>query len=231
MEEIGLTHGGKLGDFYLALPIGSWIWKTTGKKIRWLLADWFAPFHKIESFLMLQPMTSRVSLVPVRGLEWGIGCHPWHWNPNEWGVKCGKYINLGYAGWPEGFASEWYAKCANIAGWDRDFVLELGPCEPTCDVMCTEHVGRPPYFGDDPRTGDVKYIDTKADILSQIRRFAVADERHCGYSSMAIAMEFANVPFYLYANPKINCRKNFFSLRPELITWVPSGFPQSCTKG
>ena len=223
MEELGVTHGGKLGDFYLSLPIASWLWKTTGKKIRFLLADWFPPFHKIESLLMQQPFTSRVSLVPVKGLQWGMGCQPWQWNPNDWGVECKEYVNLGWDGWPNGFATDWCVKCAKVGGWDRDFVLELGPREPNCDVMCTEHIGVPPYYGDQPRAADVKYIDTGKDILSQVRRFVNADERHCGYSSMAIAMEFCNVPFFLYASSQITCRHNFFGHRPRLVTWVCAG--------
>lgn len=85
---ITLTHCGKLGDFIYCLPIASWLHKTTGQKIHWVLPDNFKPFRQIKTLLELQPFHGALSIVPFHVRTWGCGGQPYKFNPGKFGIEC-----------------------------------------------------------------------------------------------------------------------------------------------
>jgi hypothetical protein len=124
-EPIILTHCGQLGDFIYSLPIASWLWKENGRKIHFVLPRDFGPFRSIETLLLLQPFTARVSLVDYRVAHYGHGGQPYKFNPAQFGLP-GDYINLGLRGAPNRFITEFMADEYRL-GWDEEFTLNLGP--------------------------------------------------------------------------------------------------------
>ena len=119
-----LTHCGKLGDLIYAWPIAAWVQRTTGRKIHWVLPRRFVPFQRVESLLLRQKFSERVTLVdfPVRCQ--GCGGQPYHFNPADYGVA-GDYLNLGFRWWPNKFVTAFQAQEHGL-GWDADWVLDVG---------------------------------------------------------------------------------------------------------
>ena len=226
MTPIGVTHTGKLGDFYFALPLASWLYKISGRKIHWVLAKQFPLFAKVRSLLMLQEMTAEVSVVDWPGFYWALGGQPWEVDPNELGITLETYYNVGYPGWPDLFVSQYFANYATDGEWDRDFVLNLGPVTPTDEIVCTEHKQIVDMYLNGPNPPRLTVPDMSGDVLPVLQRFTAAKTRCCGFSSVAVAMMFANLPFKLYGQgfPKADF-DSFFGFRRELYEVViPPGW-------
>jgi hypothetical protein len=194
LNPLILTHCGKLGDFVYAWPIAAWIHRQTGRKIHWVLPRGFTPFRRVESLLMLQTFSERLTLVdfPVRCQ--GCGGQPYRFYPADYGVA-GDYINLGFRWWADKFVTPYQAEEHGL-GWDADWVLEMGSPEPRQEgeaVVATEQACIP--------VKPEARLDLKQDVLFNVRRMAAARERHCFFSGMAAILYFARVPFVLYREP------------------------------
>ena len=123
-NEIILTHTGKLGDFLYSLMVGSWLHKTRGAKIHWVLPQSFKPFSFIGPLLLAQEQTAAVSLVDYPVRNWECGGQPYRFNPADFGVIAGEYYNLGFRHYPEAFIPEFYASEHGF-GVDYDFTLSI----------------------------------------------------------------------------------------------------------
>lgn len=158
---ITLTHCGKLGDFIYCQPIASWLYKTTGKKIHWVLPTNFKPFTQIKSLLELQPYYGGLSLVPFPVKTWGCGGQPYKFNPNKFGINCPSYYNLGFRWWPKKNVIEYQAEEYGF-GYDKEFRLNIGNIKPS----------REPIVGTEYFLGEMPTIDLNEDILFNARRMA-----------------------------------------------------------
>jgi len=227
-----LTHTGKLGDFAYALQIGSWIFRSHGNRIHWVLTKRFLPFTKIESLLCAQEMTERVTLVDFPVDHWRRGGQPYKFNPAWFGIE-GKYYNLGFRNFPQRkwgiirqdlpdkYVSEYMAEEHGL-GVDYGFKPNLGHVDQHGLRVCTEQlVG---YL-------DYPTYDSNASVLSNLQFMAGASERHCFYSGMASLLYVCGLPIVLYRTWKNPPTNTYFPnkqlrkvkwLRRSQIT-IPSG--------
>ena len=192
MSEIVLTHTGKLGDFILMLPIGSWFYKSTGKKIHWVLPKCVPGFDKIDTLLYQQEMTSRISYINFMTLHYNMGGQPFIFDPRNYGIKCDVYYNLGYKSRPNKYAPAFVAEQIGL-DYDRDFILDIGEkIEKTDEILCTnEELMKfmPP---------DAKLIDFKQKILYNLKRMQAARLAHAYKNAGGVMLSQANIPFILW---------------------------------
>ena len=231
MTPIGITHTGKLGDFYFSLPLASWLYKVSGRKIHWVLDANFVPFHKVESLLRLQEMTGDVTLVKLTDRHRGWGGVPVFDNPNEYGLWFDTYYNTVFKSFPDKFVTQYFANNCTRGNWDRDFVLNLGDITPSDEILRTEQDYITRAHRDDPDRGLMVLPDWRADVLTVLRRFAAAKLRLCGFSSVSVAMMFAKLPYRLYVYQDNGCsspleRELYHGFRQELHTIIDARLPQ-----
>ena len=205
LNPLILTHCGKLGDFVYAWPIAAWLYRQTGRKIHWVLPRGFTPFRRVESLLLLQEFSERLTLVDFPVRCFGCGGQPYRFNPADYGVP-GENLNLGFRWWANKFVTAYQAEEHGL-GWDADWVLDLGlgsskgraPIQepgPESEVEAMVATEQPAI----PAAPSAR-LDLNQDILFNARRMAAARERHCFYSGMAAILYFARLPFILYREP------------------------------
>lgn len=189
-SSIILTHCGKLGDFLYCLPVASWLAKTRGVKIHFVLPRCFPPFHHITPLLHSIPFTEQVSLVshPIRDFQ--CGGQPYRFDPAQYGIE-GEYFNLGIRSYPNKFMPAFVAEEHGF-DWDRDFKLNFGPVEPSGKILCSEQ----PEVHEAVPHAEGYHIPI--DLLELGRQLAAAKERHLWFSGPACLMHLARIPFHLH---------------------------------
>ena len=182
---IAVTHCGKLGDFVGALPVASWLHKTRGKSIHFVLARSFEPFTKIESLLRQQPMTGEVTLADFPVRDWECGGTPYRFNPRRFGIPVGEYYNLGFRRHPRRFVPEYVAEEHGL-GYDPGFRLTLGDFPRTDEILCSDaHM--------QTEVPHATPLDLQAPVLENARRLAGAKESYVSQSGLFHILDFAGV--------------------------------------
>lgn len=219
MKEITLTNTGKLGDFLYCLPVASWLARERGCKIHWVLPSCFGPFNYVQDLLMLQPFTSRVSLVSFKVKNYDCGGQPYRFDPTDYVTVHGPFYNLGFRGSPDKFVSAFYAEEHGF-GYDRDFRLEIhgrGCAENQLydDYGLGAEEPSPTYHrfyesGEVLRTreGAMSKLAPRAsvlppaeDLLALTYRLACAKEVHTWYCGIAVLCWFAGIRATVYRAP------------------------------
>jgi hypothetical protein len=190
---IVVTHTGKAGDFGLCLPICSWLHKTYKEKIIFVLPRFFPFIKSLESLIKLQPFTEDILYCDHYVRNYDCGGQPYKFDPKVYfpDLEFTRYYNFGFRGIPDKYVPYFYAEEYGL-GVDEDFVLNLGlDFKYTSDkLMCTEIMHKYlPHF---------EQTDLKKDFLLALRDFAYAKERHMHFSSLAVYLGLARIPFYLY---------------------------------
>ena len=178
METI-ITNTGKLGDFLYCLPIASWLARDRDVKIHWVLPGSFNPFNFITPLLMLQPFTSRVSIVPYGIHDYGCGGQPYRFKPADFGIE-GKFYNLGFRGYPNKYVSAYYAEEHGF-GYDRNYRINLGDPAPK-----TDEILRSTESAMEKLVPRATPMGTHEDLLVLARRMAAAREVHTWFCGLAI---------------------------------------------
>jgi hypothetical protein len=212
-EEIILTHTGMLGDFFFCLPIASWLFKTHGVKIHWVLVDGFPPFQYLTPLLMRQPFTAKVSLVP-HAFHWECGGQPYKFNPSDYGIP-GEYYNLGFRCFPDKYISAFYAE---DHGWDYDknYRLDLGP-----GISVGDEVVRSREAVMKILAPNATPLPPKQDLLELIRRIASAKKVHAWFGGVSIMCHMIKREFICYfseVNGNLDIRKMYVPDN-NLVDW------------
>ena len=189
-NSIILTNCGKLGDFLYCLPIASWIYKTKGKKIHWVLPQAFEPFNHIDKLLRSLPFTEKITHVN-HPIYFGHGGQPYKFDPMLYGIKSDEYYNLGFRSYPDKFITKFYAEEYGL-GWDKDFVIDFGP------VNASQKILRSEQFEVAERCPHAEVWSIPMDIYELGQTLTAAKERHLWHSGPATMMYIARIPFYLY---------------------------------
>jgi hypothetical protein len=191
---IVVTHCGKLGDFIACLPVASWLYKTRGKKIHFVLARSFHPFIRIRSLLMLQEMTAEVTLAEFPVKDWECGGTPYRFDPNRYCVPAKEYYNLGFRRRPQRFVTQYVAEEHGL-GYDANFRLGLGEYQQSDEILCSDKY----MLSEIPRAAP---IDLSASILENAQRMAGARESHVSQSGLFHLLDWAGVtPTKVYIYP------------------------------
>lgn len=182
---ITVTHCGKLGDLIASLPVASWLYKTRGKQIHFVLARSFHPFTQIKSLLLLQKMTGEVTLAEFPVRDWECGGTPYKFDPNRYYVPAKEYYNLGFRRHPRRFVPEYVAEEHGL-GYDREFRLELGDYASTDEILCSDEY----MLTEVPQA---KPLDLSAMVLENARRMAGAKESYVSQSGLFHILDWAGV--------------------------------------
>ena len=190
---LGSTHTGKAGDFGQCLPVCSWLYKTYNEKIIFILPEGFPFIKQLESLIRLQPFTENVIYCDFNIANFDIGGQPYKFNPHDYvkDLNISRYYNFGFRSVPDKYVSEFYAEEYGL-GVDEEFILNLDLQFKynSNKLMCTEVMHKfLPHF---------EPTDLNKDFLSALQDFAYAKERHMHFSSLAIYLSLAKIPFYLY---------------------------------
>jgi hypothetical protein len=200
MNEIILTHCGKLGDFLYSLMVGSWLFKNYQRKIHWVLPRSFGPFRYIENLLMAQEQTSRVTLVDHEIKNFDCGGQPYKFDPMRFGIM-GEYFNLGFRGYPDKFVPAFYAEEYGLR-FDPDFTLNLGTeAFESGLVDWSQKILRSCELAMQMHLPEVESIATQMDLLDLARKLATAKEFHTWYNGIAILCWLARIPAHVYRVP------------------------------
>lgn len=189
---IAVTHSGKAGDFGLCFPVCSWLHKTYNEKIIFVLPR-FAFATQLESLIRLQPFTEDVIYCDFNVLHYDMGGQPYKFNPHDYvkNLNISRYYNFGFKAVPDKYVPEYYAEEYGL-GVDNDYVLELGLnfVYDKTKIICSEVLSGvfPNYT----------QPDFNKDFLSNLQDIAYAKERHLHFSSLAVFIGLARIPFYMY---------------------------------
>lgn len=194
---IAVTHTGKIGDFGQCLPICSWLYKTYGEKIIFIIPSGFPFFKSVESLIKIQPFTEDIIYCDFEIKHFDLGGQPYKFNPHDYikNLKITQFYNFGFRKAPDKFVTEFYAEEYNL-GIDENFVLNLNLefKSTSNNLMCSEVMGEFfPCF---------KQPDFSKDFLYNLQQLAYAKERHLHFSSLAVFLSLAKIPFYLYTVAK-----------------------------
>lgn len=193
-HTIAITHCGKLGDFMACLPVASWLYKTRGQKIHFVLARSFPLFEQTISLLKLQDMTADVSLADFPVVDWEKGGEPYKHDPNNFGVSTPEFYNLGFRRTPRRFVPEYVAEEHGL-GYDRNFRLNLGKIDRSSEILVSDEHMLTEVPNADP-------IDLTQDVLTNARRMAAAKESHVSQSGLFHVLDWAGVtPTCVYIYP------------------------------
>lgn len=190
---IGVTHPGKIGDFAYCLPICSWLYKTTKEKILFIFPTSFPFMRDAEDLLKRQAFTGGIVYCDFEVNNYDMGGQPYIFDPNEYlpNLKLSKYYNFGFRSAPDKYITDFYAEEYGL-GIDEDFILDIGlPFTYKNDrFMCSE------LLCDIFPSFELPNFDR--DFLSNLQDLARAKERHLHFSSLAVFLSLAKVPFHLY---------------------------------
>ena len=194
---IAVTHPGKIGDFGLCLPICSWLHKTYNEKIIFIIPRGFPFMHSAESLIRLQPFTEDIIYCDFKVANYDLGGQPYKFNPHDYvkDLNITRYYNFGFRATPDKFVTEYCAEEYDL-GIDHDYVLNLDLQfnYDRTDFMCSELLTE--YYP------NYKQLDFTTDFLTNLRNLANAKERHVHFSSLAVFLSLAKIPFYLYTIQK-----------------------------
>jgi hypothetical protein len=111
-----------MGDFFATLPIYSAWYKNTGQKIRLVFPKNFPFVESVREFLMRFDFIETVIVSSFEVSNFDCGGLPYKWNPNEYGVDCKTWYNLGFRHAPNKFVANF---CAEEYGLDVDENFQL----------------------------------------------------------------------------------------------------------
>ena len=229
---IAITHTGKIGDFALCLPICSWLYKTRNEKIIFILPKSFPFMQECESLIRLQPFTEDILYCDHLIYHYDIGGQPYKFNPYDFfpNLNISEYYNIGFRSLPDKYVTEFYAEEYGL-GIDYDFVLNLDLQfnYRNTDIMCSEVLSE--YFP------NYNPPDFSKDFLTNLQKLAYARERHLHFSSLAVFLSLAKIPFYLYTIQKdqpyvniLDCDKKI-NIDPERYWWYFKNAPTLDVRG
>ncbi len=180
-----VTHCGKLGDLIASLPVASWLFKTRGKRIHFVLARSFAPFTLVRSLLMMQEMTAEVTLAEFPVRDWECGGTPYKFDPNRYYVPAMEYYNFGFRRHPRRFVPEYVAEEHGL-GYDPNFKLSLGDYPRTDEILCSDEYMREEIPQAEP-------LDLTEPVLENAQRLAGAKESFVSQSGLFHILDWAGV--------------------------------------
>jgi hypothetical protein len=160
---------------------------------------------------MLQPFTSRVSLVPFKVQNFDCGGQPYKFDPYQCRSPLqavsremiqggqGEFYNLGFRHYPDKYISAFYAEEHGF-DYDRDYVIELGEVwfrsfAPTNEIL------RSTESAMEKLVPHATPMGTHEDLLQLARRMAAAKEVHTWNCGLAILCYLARIPVKVHRVP------------------------------
>lgn len=119
------THTGKLGDFFITLPIYAKHYTDTGEKCTIVFPSNFPHSDVAIEFCKRFDFIKEIILSNFSVMHFDLGGVPYKFDPNEYGVRCDSWYNLGYRHIPDGtYAAKFFADEHGI-GYDENFNIKI----------------------------------------------------------------------------------------------------------
>jgi hypothetical protein len=202
------THSGRLGDFFTTQPIYSAWYKKYNEPVTIAVPKNFPFIDSARDFVLQFDFINDFVVTDFSVWHFDCGGVPYVWNPNEHGLTCEKWINLGFKHIPDKNVAQFCAEDYNLE-IDQDFSIRI-EFDPELHEKYKDVVG----FADASLHRDdvhvLKDIMLKTGLkfhtfdvsLPIIENLKIA--RHCLYnvcsgSAMAILMNFSHIPFSVYS--------------------------------
>lgn len=201
------THSGKAGDFFSTLPIYSAWYKKNNEKVTIIVPENFPFANTVKQFTENLHFVKNFIISPYNVWNFDCGGIPYKFNPNEYGINCETWFNIGFRHSPTKYISEF---CAEEHGleYDHNFELEI-PFDLELHEKYKNKIGFADAGTHRSEFGIVDKIIKKSGVdfhtfdINQplIENLRIA--KHCKYtvmsaSSMAVLMAFAKIPFSVY---------------------------------
>lgn len=201
------THSGRLGDFFATLPIYSAWYKKYNEAVTIVVPHNFPFPNETKEFISQFKFIKDFIVSEFSVWHFDCGGVPYQFNPNDYGIVCEKWFNIGYRTSPNKYVASFCAEEYELE-WDSDFTIDVN-----FDIDLHEKYKNTIGFADASSHRDdfgilndiikstgVEYhsFDTKLSITENLK---IA--RHCKYnimagSAMSVLMGFAKIPFAVY---------------------------------
>jgi hypothetical protein len=224
------THTGRMGDFFATLPIYSAWNKRYNEKVTIVVPRNFPFAEAVKDFTQRFIFLNEFIISDYAVWHFDRGGVPYIFNPNDYGIECEKWINLGFRDVPNKFIASFCAEEHPDLRVDHDFSIQI-PFIPELHEKYKNTIGfvdAAPYRDD---CGVLERIMVKTELnyhkfspdTSLWENLLIA--RHCAYnisagSAMAVLLGFARIPFSVYtwqSPPNLFCKPSL-----DVFTiWAP----------
>lgn len=230
------THTGRVGDFFYSLPIYSAWYKKHGEPVRIVVPKNFPVLEETKRFALMFPFIADfiVSNLEVEFIRGGL---PYRFDPNDYGISCDKWINIGFREYPNKFITQYYAEEHGLE-IDYDFKIDV-PYNLILEEKFRHKIG----FANASSYRDDSEILEKVLQKSEVDYYKFSTDstfwynlcvaKHCKYnivsgSMMSVLLMFARIPFSVFAwqtpldlyykSPVNQFGKMFFNLQSPFHT-------------
>lgn len=202
------THTGRMGDFFATFPIYSAWYKKYGEKVTIVVPNNFPFVEATEQFTRKFDFLGDFIRSSYNVWHFDRGGVPYVFNPNDYGIECNRWINLGFKAVPHKFIADFCSEDHENLEVDYNFSFDI-PFSTELHEKYKNTIGfvdASPYRDDH---GVLERILVKAEVpyhkfnpdLPLWENLAIA--RHCSYvvsagTAMAVLLAFANIPFAVY---------------------------------
>jgi glycosyltransferase involved in cell wall biosynthesis len=202
------THTGKLGDFFATLPIYSDYYKKTGEKARIVLPSNFPYAPVAMEFCKRFNFIENIEISSYTVDNFDLGGVPYRFNPNEYGVPCESWCNIGYRSIPNGvFAAKFCAEEHGL-GYDENFHIDI----PFIEELYNKYKNITGFanasVGRDDMTVlksimdkiDIEYhvFDDSLPIYDNLLIAKHCKKVICAGSSLSVLLGFTDIPFFVF---------------------------------
>jgi hypothetical protein len=201
------THSGRLGDFFITLPVYSAWYKKYGQPVKIVVPENFPFAHVAREFVLPFEFIESFETCSFNVWHFDCGGIPYIWNPNDHGVNCENWINLGFRGLPDKYSADFCAEEHGIES-DYNFYIDV-QFNPELHEKYKNYIGFADASAHRDDHGILEQIMIKSEVLYHkfdlnlplIENLKIA--KHCKYnvcagSAMAILLNFAKIPFSVY---------------------------------
>lgn len=203
------THTGRVGDFFATLPIYSAWYKRHNEKVTIVVPQNFPFVDTTKSFTLRLPFIQDFIISEFNVWHFDRGGVPYVFNPNDYGVDCNEWFNIGFRDMPKNrFVAEFCAEEHDGLEVDYDFEIEI-PFDESIQELFEDKIGFADSSTHREDYGLLEQIMVKSEVpyhkfqheLSLWENLQIS--KHCRYnvtagSAMSVLMSFAKIPFSVF---------------------------------
>lgn len=224
------THSGRVGDFFTTLPIYSAWYKKYNDKVTIVVPNNFPFVETTKEFTKRFEFIEDFVVSDFNVWHFDCGGVPYKFNPNDYGVNCDRWINLGFRSYPTKFVADFCAEEYPGLEVDYDFSIEI-PFDQEYSDKYSGKIGFSNASAHRDDYGLLEELVVKSGVdyhrfshdVSLWENLMIA--KHCSYniaagSAMAILMSFAKIPFsvFTWQTPPMT----FYRPSPNIFSiWQP----------
>jgi glycosyltransferase involved in cell wall biosynthesis len=202
------THTGKLGDFFTTLPIYSKYYLDKGEKSTIVFPSNFPHANVAIDFCKRFDFIEEIVISNFAVFHFDLGGVPYKFNPNEYGVHCDSWYNIGYRDKPDGtYAAKFCADEHNL-GYEETFNIQI-PFIPELHAKYKDVIafadatpGRDDYdvLGQLMEKAGIPFhtFDISLPIYENLLIAKHCKKVICAGSALSVLLGFTDIPFSVF---------------------------------